>query len=105
MVLCRMMAFTSAAKPPIVAAESGSRMQAHRSARAIGMCVALAFAASGLPARAQTIELKISHFLPPNHTFHKWVSAWSERLAQESGGKLKFTIYPNGQLVGPPNRQ
>jgi TRAP-type C4-dicarboxylate transport system substrate-binding protein len=56
-------------------------------------------------ARAQTIELKISHFIPPNHTFHKWVSAWSEKLAQESGGKLKFTIYPNGQLVGPPNRQ
>jgi TRAP-type transport system periplasmic protein len=56
-------------------------------------------------ASAQTIELKISHFIPPNHTFHKWVSAWSDKLAQESGGKLKFTIYPNGQLVGPPNRQ
>jgi TRAP-type transport system periplasmic protein len=56
-------------------------------------------------ASAQTIELKISHFVPPNHAFHKWVSAWSEKLTKESGGKLKFTIYPNGQLVGPPNRQ
>jgi len=61
--------------------------------------------ASAAPADAQTTELKISHFIPPNHTFHKWVSAWSEKLTQESGGKLKFTIYPNGQLVGPPNRQ
>jgi len=66
--------------------------------------VAAAFLSAGA-ARAQTIELKISHFIPPNHTFHKWVSAWSEKLTQESGGKLKFTIYPNGQLVGPPNRQ
>src|SRR5262245_50886868 len=57
------------------------------------------------PAAAQTIELKISHFIPPNHTFHKWVTAWSEKLTTDSGGRLKFTIYPNGQLVGPPNRQ
>jgi TRAP-type C4-dicarboxylate transport system substrate-binding protein len=56
-------------------------------------------------APAQTIELKLSHFVPPNHTFHKWAVAWAERLAKESNGRLKITIYPNGQLVGPPNRQ
>jgi TRAP-type C4-dicarboxylate transport system substrate-binding protein len=56
-------------------------------------------------AQAQTIELKMSHFLPPNHTFHKWALAWGEQLAKESNGRLKLTIYPNGQLVGPPNRQ
>jgi TRAP-type C4-dicarboxylate transport system substrate-binding protein len=55
--------------------------------------------------RAQTIELKLSHFIPPNHTFHKWAMAWADRLAKESNGRLKVTIYPNGQLVGPPNRQ
>ena len=67
---------------------------------AVAGCAALA-----APAEAQTIELKISHFIPPNHTFHKWVTAWSDQLAKDSGGRLKFTIYPNGQLVGPPNRQ
>ena len=56
-------------------------------------------------AQAQTIELKLSHFIPPNHTFHKWALAWGEQLAKESNGRLKLTIYPNGQLVGPPNRQ
>jgi TRAP-type C4-dicarboxylate transport system substrate-binding protein len=66
---------------------------------------AMAFTVVGNPAAAQTIELKISHFVPPNHTFHKWVTAWSDKLAKDSGGRLKFTIYPNGQLVGPPNRQ
>ena len=65
------------------------------------------FAAAALTggAQAQTIELKLSHFVPPNHTFHKWALAWGERLEKESGGRLKVTIYPNGQLVGPPNRQ
>ena len=74
------------------------------------LTVALVSAATALTvganqATAQTIELKISHFVPPNHTFHKWVTAWSDKLAKDSGGRLKFTIYPNGQLVGPPNRQ
>ena len=56
-------------------------------------------------ARAQTIVLKLSHFVPPQHTFHKWVTGWAEKIEKESGGRLKFEIYPNGQLVGPPNRQ
>src|SRR5215813_13941910 len=64
----------------------------------------LAYLGAGA-ASAQTIELKFSHFVPPNHTFHKWAVAWGEQLAKESGGRLKVTIYPNGQLVGPPNRQ
>src|SRR5215471_16727471 len=65
----------------------------------------LAWAASAGTAQAQTIELKFSHFVPPNHTFHKWAVAWGEQLATASGGRLKVTIYPNGQLAGPPNRQ
>ena len=65
----------------------------------------MALAVVANEAAAQTIELKISHFVPPNHTFHKWVTAWSDKLGKDSGGRLKITIYPNGQLVGPPNRQ
>jgi len=56
-------------------------------------------------ARAETITLKLSHFVPPQHAFHKWVVGWAQKIEQESGGRLKFEIYPNGQLVGPPNRQ
>ena len=71
----------------------------------LSAALAVACVAFAAPAAAQTIELKISHFIPPNHTFHKWITAWSEQLTKDSGGRLKFTIYPNGQLVGPPNRQ
>jgi TRAP-type C4-dicarboxylate transport system substrate-binding protein len=56
-------------------------------------------------AGAQTIELKLSHFIPPNHTFHKCAVGYADLLAKESNGRLKVTIYPNGQLVGPPTRQ
>jgi TRAP-type C4-dicarboxylate transport system substrate-binding protein len=65
---------------------------------------AAALALAG-PVTAQTIELKVSHFLPPNHTFQKAMVAWSEKLARESNGRLKLQIYPAGQLGGGPNRQ
>ncbi len=55
-------------------------------------------------ATAQTIELKVSHFLPPNHTFQKALLAWGDELEKASNGKLKLTIYPAAQL-GPPPRQ
>jgi len=55
-------------------------------------------------ASAQTAELKVSHFLPPNHTFQKALTAWGEELSAASNGRLKLTIYPAAQL-GPPPRQ
>jgi TRAP-type transport system periplasmic protein len=69
------------------------------------LSVALTLGVGAASAQAQTIELKLSHFVPPNHAYHKWATAWAEQLGKDSGGRLKTTIYPNGQLVGPPNRQ
>ena len=34
----------------------------------------------GSGAHAQTTELKVSHFLPPNHTFQKAMAQWGEQL-------------------------
>jgi TRAP-type C4-dicarboxylate transport system substrate-binding protein len=59
----------------------------------------------GAAAQAQTIELKVSHFLPPNHTFQKAMVAWADELDKASNGRLKLQIYPAGQLGGGPNRQ
>jgi len=67
------------------------------------LAAAVALAAGS--ARAQTIVLKLSHFVPPQHAFHKWVVGRTQKIEKESNGQLKFEIYPNGQLVGPPNRQ
>jgi TRAP-type C4-dicarboxylate transport system substrate-binding protein len=56
-------------------------------------------------ASAQTAELKVSHFLPPNHTIQKALVMWSDDLEKKSDGRLKLRIYPAGQLGGGPNRQ
>ena len=70
----------------------------------VAMIAAVLFAAGS--ARAEdVITLKLSHFVPPQHAFHKWVVQWTQKIEKESNGRLKFEIYPNGQLVGPPNRQ
>ena len=71
--------------------------------KACAFAVAIALGAGS--AQAQTVTLKLSHFVPPQHAFHKWVTAWAEKIEKESNGQLKFEVYPNGQLVGPPNRQ
>jgi TRAP-type C4-dicarboxylate transport system substrate-binding protein len=78
-------------------------MGLHRFAMACALAVVTMFTAP--TARAETITLKLSHFVPPLHPFHKWVVKWVERVEKASNGRLKFEIYPNGQLVGPPNRQ
>jgi TRAP-type C4-dicarboxylate transport system substrate-binding protein len=70
---------------------------------ACSMLGALTLAASSA-ASAQTFELKVTHFLPPNHTFQKALTAWGEELSKESNGRLKLNIYPASQL-GPVNRQ
>lgn len=67
------------------------------------LAAGLLFAGFG-SAAAQTIELKISHYLPPSQTIHKELTRWSEELAQKSGGRLKATVYPSGQM-GPLPRQ
>jgi TRAP-type C4-dicarboxylate transport system substrate-binding protein len=56
-------------------------------------------------ASAQTAEIKVSHFLPPNHTIQKYLVLWSDDLEKQSAGRLKLRIYPAGQLGGGPNRQ
>lgn len=67
--------------------------------------VLVAAALMGLrPAAAQTIELKVSHYLPPNHTVQKVLEGWAAELGQKSGGRLKLNIYPAAQL-GPVQRQ
>ncbi|WP_406858024.1 TRAP transporter substrate-binding protein [Alsobacter sp. KACC 23698] len=67
---------------------------------------ALAAAAASIStsASAEDFELKVSHFLPPNHTFQKELARWGEELEKASGGRLKLKLYPAAQL-GPPQRQ
>jgi TRAP-type transport system periplasmic protein len=55
-------------------------------------------------AQAETIELKATHFLPPNHSFHKELLRWSDELNKKSNGRLVIKVFPSGQM-GPTPRQ
>jgi TRAP-type C4-dicarboxylate transport system substrate-binding protein len=79
-------------------------MSLQKLVKAFVLAAAVVFS-TGTARAAEPIVLKLSHFVPPQHAFHKWVVGWTQKIEQESGGRLKFEIYPNGQLVGPPNRQ
>jgi TRAP-type transport system periplasmic protein len=79
------------------------RRQPIHTPRWIAAC-AIAMGLIAASARAETIELKVSHFLPPNHTFHKELLRWGDELAKKSGGRLALKVFPAGQM-GPPPRQ
>lgn len=79
------------------------RTQLVRSLR-LGLIGAALMAGLTLNAMAETIELKVSHFLPPNHTFQKELLRWGEELSKKSNGRLLLKIFPAGQM-GPAPRQ
>ena len=48
--------------------------------------------------------LKVSSYLPPNHSFNRMLTQWSEELSARTGGELSLEIFTAAQL-GPPPRQ
>lgn len=66
--------------------------------------VAALLAATPAVTRAETLELKVSNYNPPNHTTQKMLEAWGAELDKRSQGRLKLKIYPASQL-GPVQRQ
>ena len=69
----------------------------------LSLGVALALSAAGT-AFAQSVELKVSHYLPPNQTINQELTRWAADLDKKSNGRLKITIFPAGQM-GPITRQ
>ena len=54
---------------------------------------------------AQTITLKVHHFLPVGSTAHKnFIAPWCAKIEKESAGKLKCQIYPSMQMGGSPQQ-
>jgi TRAP-type C4-dicarboxylate transport system substrate-binding protein len=52
---------------------------------------------------AQTVTLKVHHFLPGTSNVHvNLIQAWCDKVAKESADKLKCQIYPAMQLGGTP---
>src|ERR1700721_1051153 len=60
----------------------------------------LLLTASVTPALAQdkTFELKLSHWVPASHPLQKALEDWGAAVEKESGGTIKYKVYPAQQL-------
>lgn len=66
--------------------------------------LAASLLAGALAAPVMAETLKVTTFLPPNHTFVKAIKAWGAEIGELSGGELQLEVFPAAQL-GPPPRQ
>ena len=66
------------------------------------LLAATALAASA-SAMAQTVTLKVHHFLPAGSAAQTmFIKPWCDKIAADSGDKMKCQIYPSMQLGGTP---
>jgi TRAP-type C4-dicarboxylate transport system substrate-binding protein len=59
---------------------------------------ALIGATRGTFAQEKTFELKLSHWVPPSHPLQKALEAWGASVEKDSGGTIKYKVYPSQQL-------
>src|SRR5450755_2995193 len=66
------------------------------------LCAAALAALIGAPtptlAQDKTFELKLSHCVPPSHPLQKALEEWGASVEKDSGGTIKYKVYPAQQL-------
>src|SRR3974390_3223763 len=63
-----------------------------------GAFVALALSVGAATAQDKTIELKLSHWVPPTHPLQKAIEDWGADVQKQSGGTITYKIFPAQQL-------
>ena len=64
---------------------------------------ALALGIGAGAAFAQEVTLRFQHFISPKGSVPKYfMQPWADKIAEESGGRIKIEIYPAMQLGGKP---
>ncbi len=62
-------------------------------------------AALATPAAAQTVELKVQHFLPAGAPAQRdLIEPWAKAVEEQSAGRIKVRIFPAMQLGGRPQQ-
>jgi TRAP-type C4-dicarboxylate transport system substrate-binding protein len=74
----------------------------HRTKRyglaAVGLFSCLVLGLGNASAQDKTIELKLSHWVPPTHPLQAAIEAWADDIQKESNGTITYKIYPSQQL-------
>jgi TRAP-type C4-dicarboxylate transport system substrate-binding protein len=74
-------------------------MKARFAGTVYAAALALIFAGtSGAFAQDKTFELKLSHWVPPSHPLQKALEDWGASVEKDSGGTIKYKVYPAQQL-------
>ena len=58
----------------------------------------LAFGLGTASAEDKTFELKLSHWVPPSHPLQKAMEDWGASVEKDSGGTIKYHVFPAQQL-------
>ena len=67
------------------------------------LVVVVLFFVASTASTAQTITLKLHHFLPASSTAHiNFMVPWCKKIEEQSAGKMKCQIYPSMQMGGTP---
>jgi TRAP-type C4-dicarboxylate transport system substrate-binding protein len=53
---------------------------------------------TGALTQDKTFELKLSHWVPPSHPLQKALEDWGASVEKDSGGTIKYKVYPAQQL-------
>ena len=61
---------------------------------AVGLVLSLGTAS----AQDKTFELKLSHWVPPSHPLQKALEDWGASIEKDSGGTIKYKVFPSQQL-------
>jgi TRAP-type C4-dicarboxylate transport system substrate-binding protein len=54
--------------------------------------------ATGALAQDKTFELELSHWVPPSHPLQRALEDWGASVEKDSGGTIKYKVYPAQQL-------
>ena len=69
----------------------------------VGALTLAPMALSGGSALAAEVTLKLHHFLPAESVVHeRFLKRWSEKIAEESDGRIEIRIFPDMRLGGEP---
>jgi TRAP-type C4-dicarboxylate transport system substrate-binding protein len=60
--------------------------------------LAVALGGGAALAEDKTFELKLSHWVPPSHPLQKAMEDWGASIEKDSGGTIKYKVYPAQQL-------
>jgi TRAP-type C4-dicarboxylate transport system substrate-binding protein len=66
--------------------------------KAIVFAVSLSLVTGAALAQDRTVELKLSHWVPPTHPLQKALEQWGASVEKASNGTIKYKVFPAQQL-------